>query len=115
MRHNVFFQYVWAPVTRLAMGQETFERAGRSKVSSLLEGVEPLPRGRALDVRPRIHDLRRTAASWMIAAVLDLVTVQHMLGHESVTTTADLYGHLTPERRKAAADAMSNTLKRAAE
>ncbi|MBS6071721.1 MAG: site-specific integrase [Actinomyces urogenitalis] len=115
VRHNVFFQYVWAPVTRLAMGQEArAKQAGRSKVSSLLKGVEPLPKGRALDVRPRIHDLRHTAASWMIAAGLDLVTVQYMLGHESVTTTADLYGHLLPERRKAAADAMSAMLKRAA-
>ena len=97
------------------MGQEArAKQAGRAKVSSLLKGVEPLPKGRALDVRPRIHDLRHTAASWMIAAGLDLVTVQYMLGHESVTTTADLYGHLLPERRKAAADAMSAMLKRAA-
>ena len=67
----------------------------------------------ALRVRPRIHDLRHTAASWMIAAGLDLVTVQYMMGHESVTTTADLYGHLMPERRRAAADAMAAMLARA--
>lgn len=113
VRHNVFSQYVWGPVTTLAMGHEPRKRAGRSKVSSLLDGTRPLPLDRCLEVRPRIHDLRHTAASWMIAAGLDLVTVQYMLGHESVTMTADLYGHLLPERRKAAASAIATMLSRA--
>ncbi|WP_136314458.1 tyrosine-type recombinase/integrase [Actinomyces procaprae] len=113
VRHNVFFQHVWAPVTRLASGLPAQDPVSRRRPTSLLDGVKPLPKGQALDVRPRIHDLRHTAASWMIAAGLDLVTVQYMLGHESVTTTADLYGHLLPERRRAAADAMATMLARA--
>ena len=40
--------------------------------------------------RPRPHDLWHTCASWMIAAG-DLS--QH-LGHESITTTVHVYGHL---------------------
>lgn len=44
--------------------------------------------------RPRIHDLRHTCASWMIAAGVPLPVIQRHLGHESIKTTVDLYGHL---------------------
>ena len=49
----------------------------------------------------------------MIAAGLDLMTVQYMLGHESITTTVDTYGHLLPERQAAASAAMGTMLARA--
>lgn len=42
----------------------------------------------------RIHDLRHTAASLMIAAGADVKVVQRQLGHKSATMTLDLYGHL---------------------
>jgi integrase len=35
----------------------------------------------------RVHDLRHTAASWMIEDGIDLVTVKEILGHASVQTT----------------------------
>ncbi|WP_332108264.1 tyrosine-type recombinase/integrase [Mycobacterium branderi] len=44
--------------------------------------------------RPRIHDLRHTCASWMITAGVPLPVIQRHLGHESIKTTIDLYGHL---------------------
>ncbi|MYT99967.1 MULTISPECIES: site-specific integrase [unclassified Streptomyces] len=44
--------------------------------------------------RPRIHDLRHSHASWLIAAKVPLPAVQGRLGHESITTTVDRYGHL---------------------
>lgn len=44
--------------------------------------------------RPRIHDLRHTCASWLIQAGRPLPAVQAQLGHESITTTSDIYGHL---------------------
>jgi len=42
----------------------------------------------------RIHDLRHTAASLLIAAGADVKAVQAILGHASATMTMDLYGHL---------------------
>ncbi|WP_149203844.1 tyrosine-type recombinase/integrase [Actinotalea subterranea] len=42
----------------------------------------------------RIHDLRHTAASLLIAAGADVKAVQTILGHASATMTMDLYGHL---------------------
>ncbi|MFB7905207.1 tyrosine-type recombinase/integrase [Kitasatospora sp. NPDC056076] len=43
---------------------------------------------------PRVHDLRHTHASWMIAAKIPLPAIQARLGHESIQTTVDRYGHL---------------------
>lgn len=46
--------------------------------------------------QPRIHDLRHSHASWLIGDKVSLVAVQRRLGHESITTTIDRYGHLLP-------------------
>jgi integrase len=46
--------------------------------------------------RFRIHDLRHTAASLMIQAGYPPKMLQEIMGHASITTTLDLYGHLYP-------------------
>ena len=65
---------------------------------------------RAVQVTPRIHDLRHSHASWLIAAGVDLLTVQRRLGHESITTTADRYSHLLPGQQRAASAAIAAAL-----
>jgi integrase len=57
-----------------------------------------LPARRAAGVsdRFRIHDLRHTAASLMIQAGYPPKWLQAIMGHASITTTLDLYGHLYP-------------------
>ena len=65
------------------------------------------------DPRPRIHDLRHTHASWMIAEGIDMKTLQERLGHESITTTMDLYGHLLPGAQEKAAAASSRAISKA--
>lgn len=49
-----------------------------------------------LSERFRIHDLRHTAASLMIQAGYPPKMLQEIMGHASITTTLDLYGHLFP-------------------
>jgi integrase len=49
-----------------------------------------------LSSRFRIHDLRHTAASLMIQAGYPPKMLQEIIGHASITTTLDLYGHLYP-------------------
>jgi integrase len=63
-----------------------------------------------LTKRPRVHDLRHTHASWMIAAGTDLFVLQRRLGHESITTTTETYAHLMPDQQRAAADAASRAM-----
>lgn len=49
-----------------------------------------------ISARFRIHDLRHTAAALMIQAGYPPKMLQEILGHASITTTLDLYGHLYP-------------------
>ncbi|MGW2580857.1 tyrosine-type recombinase/integrase [Streptomyces virginiae] len=46
---------------------------------------------------PTPHDLRHSHAAALISAGHPLTYVQRRLGHESIKTTSDLYGHLLPE------------------
>lgn len=57
------------------------------------------------DSRPRIHDARHTHASWLLGRGIPILTVSRRLGHHSVKMTGDLYGHLSPESQREAADA----------
>lgn len=43
-----------------------------------------------------LHEARHTAASVMIAAGVNLKALSEFLGHASITTTIDRYGHLLP-------------------
>ncbi|WP_309029017.1 tyrosine-type recombinase/integrase [Streptomyces alfalfae] len=49
---------------------------------------------KGLGKRPRIHDLRHTHVAWLIADNINPAAIQARLGHESITTTIDRYGHL---------------------
>ncbi|HEY1377324.1 MAG TPA: tyrosine-type recombinase/integrase [Gemmataceae bacterium] len=42
----------------------------------------------------KFHLLRHTSASFLLAAGVDIKTVQHRLGHTLTTTTLDIYGHV---------------------
>jgi integrase len=63
-----------------------------------------------LDPAPRIHDLRHTCVSWMIAAGVPLPVIQAHLGHESIETTVGVYGHLDRSSAAAAAEAIAKNL-----
>jgi integrase len=59
---------------------------------------------------PRIHDLRHTCASWMLNSGVRIEVVQAHLGHESIQTTVDRYGHLDRNAGKTAAAAIAKML-----
>jgi integrase len=68
--------------------------------------VEGLPEGF------RIHDLRHYFASLLIAAGLDIKTVQARLRHASAKTTLDTYGHMWPDRDESSRAAVALALRR---
>ncbi|CAJ60412.1 MULTISPECIES: tyrosine-type recombinase/integrase [Frankia] len=78
VRHSHFYNRVWRPAVL---------RAG------LVPGL-------------RIHDLRHTHAAWLISAGRPLPSIQRRLGHRSITTTIDRYGHLLPEVDRGDLDAL---------
>lgn len=58
----------------------------------------------------RLHDLRHSAASLLLALGVPIKDVSEILGHSSIAITADLYGHLVPGAQQRAADRLSNAL-----
>lgn len=59
---------------------------------------------------PRVHDLRHTHVAWLMAEGVPIEVIQQRLGHESIKTTIDTYGHLMPDVQVAAQAAASAAL-----
>jgi len=66
-----------------------FQRSLRQLLAALADAA-------GITDRFRIHDLWHTAAALMIQAGYPPKMLQEILGHASITTTLDLYGHLYP-------------------
>jgi len=58
----------------------------------------------------RLHDLRHGAATLALAAGIDMKTISAILGHSSYAFTADTYGDVVNELKKAAADKIADQL-----
>ena len=61
--------------------------------------------------RIRFHDLRHTTGSLLLEKGLSAKQIQEYLGHEKVSTTLDIYGHLSTEGKKEASVAIGGLLK----
>lgn len=60
--------------------------------------------------RYSLHSLRHTAATWMLAAGMEIHAVQKVLGHTEASTTTNVYGHVVSGRTRAAVNAISDML-----
>jgi integrase len=76
IRHNLFYKRVFAPAVRAALHGRVF----------------------------RFHDLRHTCAAWLIERGASITQIKLRLGHRSITTTIDIYGHLFPSAEPELAD-----------
>lgn len=94
MWHGAFTTRTWLPALQKAMDADECRNAG----------LLPLLR------TPTIHGLRHTHASWLIAQGIPLPYIQARLGHESITTTIDTYGHLIADAHDQMASAIATTL-----
>lgn len=56
----------------------------------------------------RWHDTRHTFAAIALASGITMERLQILLGHESITTTIDTYGHLSPATLREAMDKFSS-------
>ncbi|MDO8751301.1 MAG: tyrosine-type recombinase/integrase [Dehalococcoidia bacterium] len=61
----------------------------------------------------KLHSLRHFHASVLLAADQSIFEVSRRLGHASISTTADIYGHLLPGQSKKQADAFAAMMERA--
>ena len=83
-----FWRNVWSPAVQEFAGDEI--RIDHDKGNRKVRVVVKEGPG----LHPRVHDLRHTHVSWAISAGIPLPVIQRQLGHESITTTVDRYGHL---------------------
>lgn len=112
IRQPTFFTNTWEPARRLANGLLPYvakDGTPRAAVQdthwrSVVPAVRPLGKW------PRIHDLRHTHVSWLLNRGVALNIIQRRLGHESIKTTVDTYGHLAPDMLFVAADAIDEPL-----
>jgi integrase len=58
----------------------------------------------------RLHDLRHTFASLALEAGVDLKTVSNALGHSTISTTADIYAHVTDSLMRDAAEKIHDAI-----
>lgn len=52
----------------------------------------------------RFHDLRHTFATLLIEADVSMKVVQELLGHSTITTSMDIYTHVSDEKKEQALD-----------
>lgn len=120
-KEPAFHSAVWQPAVHLANGRQPPSHRKRAPAPPRLRrdgkpwgtrkpSRTAAPAGQELGKRPRIHDLRHTCASWMIRDGVPLPVIQRHLGHESITTTIDTYGHLEPEQLAMASHALGRAL-----
>ncbi len=114
LRQQRFYEGYWKPAVRMANGLPAYDLSRTnvnvgwtSRAGSWWDQPSaPEPLGKS----PRVHDLRHKHASWLIAAGIPLTVVQRRLGHESIKTTNDIYGHLSEEHERTAANATSEMI-----
>ena len=59
----------------------------------------------------KLHDLRHFHATVMLQNGQTLLLVSKRLGHASIATTGDIYGHLLPGWQKEAANAFAKAMR----
>ena len=59
------------------------------------------------------HALRHYAATTLLEAGADLFVVSAILGHASIATTANVYGHVRPSQMRHSADLMDAAMRQA--
>jgi integrase len=60
--------------------------------------------------RQPFHQLRHACATLLLESGEELANISKLLGHSSLATTADFYGHLTPDISRRAANRMGAIL-----
>ncbi|MFB7593180.1 tyrosine-type recombinase/integrase [Streptomyces sp. NPDC056160] len=92
--------------------------AGLVSTTSTSRVIDPRGLNRMLTIlcrdtevrRMRVHDLRHTCASLLLAQGVDARTIMETLGHSKITMTLDTYAHVRGTTLRGAADRMDDAL-----
>lgn len=95
--NSTFHDAGWAPAVARAMVCDYHYDEQRLPGRKPPAMPKPCDCPGVLDKRPRIHDCRHSHAAWLISEGLPLAAIARRLGHASIQTTVDRYGHLMPD------------------
>ena len=95
---------VFAPASEYGKGQKA--RPWRNDAYSQLWWRT----AKRLGIRARLHDLRHTSASLLLAAGVNARVISARLGHSTVAFTLDTYSHLLPDADSEAAEKLAAIL-----
>lgn len=94
--HTEVYKRGWAPAVARARVCDVHYEPQRDKRGNRPRLPDPCDCLGTLEKVPRIHDLRHSHASWLIADGVPMAAISRRLGHSSITITIDRYGHLDP-------------------
>lgn len=84
-------------------------RTGKGHLVDLRKSLQrALDRAGLEDIRP--HDLRRSYASLLANAGVDIYQIKDLLGHSSVAVTQQSYAHLQQSTLRTASEVVARTL-----
>lgn len=86
----------WAPAVARAKVCDKHYAAQQLRGGKMPRLPKPCDCPGLLTKTPRIHDLRHTHVAWLVDDGRSPLAISRRLGHESITTTYDRYGHVMP-------------------
>ncbi len=97
---NMYSPTTWDPVFTTESGSPVCPRALLRVLQNAAAKLKPenLPSESSIG----IHTLRHYVASKLLTSGVDLLVVSRILGHDSIQTTVDIYGHMEDSSRKSA-------------
>jgi integrase len=113
LRQQKFYETIWAPVRNVVNGIDAYpvvEKGVNVKYRRDRDLYYTRPLDPPIGKAPRVHDLRHSHASWLLEQGISLHVLQYRLGHASITTTVDRYGHLSPSSQAEARDATQRAM-----
>ncbi|MGW0553331.1 tyrosine-type recombinase/integrase [Streptomyces sp. NPDC002926] len=100
----------WKPLAHQPHGLVFTTATGRATDPRSLNRMLTILCRKAKVRRVRVHDLRHTCASLLLAQGVDARTIMETLGHSTITMTLDTYAHVMQTTLRAAADRMDDAL-----
>jgi integrase len=88
------------------------QRNGKFMIpNDIADRLRALLKRNKIDKNIRWHDLRHTSATLLLENGVAMKTIQKRLGHASMSTTSDIYSHVTEKMDREATNILSRTIK----
>lgn len=96
----LYQEQAWKPVFTTPLGQPICPRALLRRLQDTANRIGLSAADNKASIG--IHTLRHYVATKLIGSGVDLLVTSRILGHDSIQTTVDIYGHVEDESRRAA-------------